>query len=75
MAKNSFEKDLKRLEEIVAKMEGGEATLDDSMKLFEEGIKLSRLCAEKLDSAERKVEILTENKRGEIKVELFDEDE
>lgn len=75
MAKESFEKDLKRLEEIVAKLEEGETTLDESMKLFEEGIKLSRLCSEKLDKAEKKVEILIRDEKGEVKTEPFEPDE
>ncbi len=75
MAKESFEKGLKRLETIVAKMEGDEVSLDDSMKLFEEGVKLSRLCTEKLNEAETKVSILTRNEKGEISSEPFDPDE
>jgi exodeoxyribonuclease VII small subunit len=53
-----FEKKLTRLEEIVAKMEGGEQTLEDSLKLFEEGVKLSRVCQKELEEAEQKVELL-----------------
>ena len=66
MAKDTFEKDLKKLEEIVAKLEGGDVQLDASMKLFEEGVKLSRLCSERLEKAGKRVEILTKNKTGEI---------
>ena len=71
MAKDSFEKDLKRLEDIVAKMEEGDVPLDDSMKLFEEGVKLSRLCSERLDKAEKKVEIITADKNGNITTRPF----
>ena len=53
-----FEKKLSRLEEIVSKMEGGEQSLEDSLKLFEEGIKLSRVCQKELEDAEQKVELL-----------------
>ncbi len=53
-----FEKKLKRLEEIVGKMEDGELSLDDSMKLFEEGVKLSRDCQAQLSQAEQKVKVL-----------------
>ncbi len=53
-----FEKKLNRLEEIVAKMEGGDIPLEDSLKLFEEGVKLSRTCQTDLDEAEQKVELL-----------------
>jgi len=58
MAKDKFEDNLNRLEEIVKKMENGDLSLEDSLKAFEEGIKLSRLCAKKLDEAERRVEVL-----------------
>ena len=50
----SFEKRLKRLEEIVEKMEEGEISLDDSLKLFEEGVKLSKECNQDLDKAEKR---------------------
>ncbi|MBY0385426.1 exodeoxyribonuclease VII small subunit [bacterium] len=53
-----FEKKLTRLEEIVAKMEGGEISLEDSLKFFEEGVKLSRVCQKELEEAEQKVELL-----------------
>ena len=54
----SFEKKLTRLEEIVHKMEGGEMSLDESLKLFEEGVKLSRDCNTELSEAEQKVKKL-----------------
>ena len=54
----SFEKKLNRLEEIVQKMEGGEMALDESLKLFEEGVKLSRECNKELSEAEQKVKLL-----------------
>lgn len=53
-----FEKKLKRLEDIVEKMESGDLSLDDSMKLFEEGVKLSRDCQGQLGVAEEKVKLL-----------------
>ncbi len=53
-----FEKKLSRLEEIVEKMESGDLQLDDSLKLFEEGVKLSRDCNQELDKAEQKVKLL-----------------
>jgi exodeoxyribonuclease VII small subunit len=58
MAKEKFEEALGRLEEIVKRMEAGDMTLEESLKAFEEGIKLARLCSRKLDEAERRVEIL-----------------
>ncbi len=58
MAKDKFEEALGKLEDIVKKMESGDMTLEESLKAFEEGIKLARLCSRKLDEAERRVEIL-----------------
>ncbi|HVO67366.1 MAG TPA: exodeoxyribonuclease VII small subunit [Syntrophales bacterium] len=58
MAKEKFEEALGRLEDIVRKMEAGDMTLEESLKAFEEGIKLARLCSRKLDEAERRVEVL-----------------
>jgi exodeoxyribonuclease VII small subunit len=58
MAKEKFEEALGRLEDIVKSMEAGDMTLEESLKAFEEGIKLARLCSRKLDEAERRVEIL-----------------
>jgi exodeoxyribonuclease VII small subunit len=58
MAKDKFEEALGRLEDIVRKMEAGDMTLEESLKAFEVGIKLARLCSRKLDEAERKVEVL-----------------
>ena len=75
MKKNNFEKDLKALEESVAKLEGDEVSLDDAMALFEKGVKISRLCSKKLDEAEHKVEILTKDKNGNLKTEPFEPDE
>lgn len=53
-----FEKKLTRLEDIVTKMESGDMTLEDSLKFFEEGVKLSRECNQQLSQAEQKVKML-----------------
>ena len=53
-----FEKSIKELEDIVSKLEKGEAGLDESLELFERGIKLSRECNDMLDKAEKKVSVL-----------------
>lgn len=58
MVKEKFEEALGRLEDIVRKMEAGDMSLEESLKAFEEGIKLARLCSLRLDEAERRVEIL-----------------
>ena len=64
MAKEKFEEALKKLEDIVREMESGDLTLEESLKSFEEGIRLSRFCAKKLDEAERRIEILLKNEEG-----------
>ena len=67
-----FETALKRLEEIVKKLENGELSLDSALQLFEEGIKLSRFCHTKLEEAERRVEILVKNSSGQPKAVAFE---
>jgi exodeoxyribonuclease VII small subunit len=54
----SFEQAIKRLSEIVAKLEDGDLSLEDSLRLFEEGVKLSKVSQERLDNAQKKVEQL-----------------
>lgn len=75
MAEIKFETAMKRLEEIASKMEAGEVSLEESLKLFEEGIKLSRLLNKKLEEAGRKVEVLVKDETGALKTEPFDEGE
>ena len=58
MSREKFEDALKKLEDILRKLETGDMTLEESLKAFEEGIKLSRFCSDRLDEAEGKVEIL-----------------
>ena len=70
MAKEKFEEALDKLEGIVKRMEAGEMTLEDSLKAFEEGIKLSRLCAKKLDEADRRVDLLL-REDGELATRPF----
>lgn len=60
----SFEAILSRLQEVVGELEGGELPLEKSLSIFEEGIKLSRLGAQRLDEAERRVEALLVNEEG-----------
>ena len=71
MAEVKFEKALKRLEEIVGELEKGELDIDKSLEIFEEGIKMSRVCSKKLNEAEKKIEKLTRNDKGELIRELF----
>jgi exodeoxyribonuclease VII small subunit len=72
MPKERFEDSLNKLEKIVSKLEEGDIPLEESLKLFEEGIRLSRLCNQKLDEAEKKVEILLKGKNGVLKPHSFD---
>lgn len=67
----SFEELMDDLENIAEELESDKLNLDDSMKKFEEGMKISKLCNEKLENAEKKISILLE-KDGEIKEENFD---
>lgn len=62
--KHTFETALSRLEEIVHELEHGEAPLDKSLTLFEEGVELVKLCGNELDKAEQKVSILIKNEDG-----------
>lgn len=71
MPKERFEEALNKLEKIVSKLEQGDISLEDSLKLFEEGIRLSRFCNQKLEEAERRVEILVRDKEGVLKPEPF----
>jgi exodeoxyribonuclease VII small subunit len=75
VAEEKFENSLKRLENIVAKMEKGELSLDESVKLFEEGINLTRKLTKQLEEAERKVEILLKDQSCGAKIEPFEPEE
>mgnify|MGYP006267610379 CR=1 FL=1 len=72
MAEKKFDIALARLEEIVQELEKGELPLEQSLKLFEEGVKLARICTARLEDAERKVEILLKDKAGNIIKKPFD---
>ena len=65
MAELTFEQAMTRLEQIVATLEGGRCTLDDSLKLFEEGTKLTAYCAEQIKTAEQKIVKLTAVENGD----------
>ena len=64
--KKTFESSLARLEEIVSAMESGEIMLDESLSLYEEGIKLIKYCTKALDDAEQKVKILQKGEEGSL---------
>ena len=73
--KLDFEKAMTELEKIVENLESGELTLDDSIKAFEKGIELSKLCQKKLEAAEERVKKLLEKAGGDFDLELFEEKE
>jgi exodeoxyribonuclease VII small subunit len=72
MAALSFEKALEDLEKIVEKLEKGGLSLSESLDLFEKGVKLARFLREELEKAEKKVEILLKDEKGEIKKKPFE---
>ena len=74
MARDKFEEALQKLDEIIRRMESGDLSLEESLKAFEEGVKLARLCSHKLDEAERRVEILLKED-GELTVKPFQEEQ
>ncbi len=71
----SFEEALKALEGVVARLESGEVNLDESIRLFEEGMKLSSVCQKRLDEADRKIELLLRKPGGEVVRETEDQDD
>ncbi len=75
MPKKTFEDALKSLESVVTRLEDGDIHLEESLKLFEQGVKLSEFCAEKLDDAEKKVEILMKDRAGRLKPQPFESEE
>lgn len=75
MAAEKFETSLKKLEEVVKRLEGGELSLEESLKAFEEGVRHAAICSKKLNEAERKVEVLLKRKDGSFAKEPFELEE
>ena len=71
MGKPTFENAMKQLENIVHELESGNLSLDDSIKKFEEGIKLSKFCSAKLDETEKRITTLTKEQDGSITEKPF----
>jgi exodeoxyribonuclease VII small subunit len=71
MAQKTFEQSMKQLERIVQELEGGDLPLEKAIKKFEEGVKLTKLCSEKLDETEKKISILLKDSEGEIAEKPF----
>lgn len=72
MKEIKFEEALAKLEKLVADLEGGNLSLEESLKRYEEGIELSRLCLKKLETAKKKVEILVKKETGETETKPFE---
>jgi exodeoxyribonuclease VII small subunit len=71
MAQKTFEQSMKQLERIVQELEDGDLPLEKAIKKFEEGIKLTKLCSEKLDETEKKISVLLKNSEGQIAEKPF----
>ena len=71
----TFESSLGDLEKIVTQLEEGDLSLEDSLKLFEDGVKLSRECQERLDQAERRIEVLLKDKNGNPTLQAIEKDD
>ena len=82
---SDFEASLKELESIAERLESGDLSLDESIRRFEQGMRLARFCRKKLDEAERRIEILQKTRGGRVEArevgvdedsgELMDEDD
>ena len=68
----TFEQAIERLEKIVADMEAAELPLEDVLKKYEEGTRLVRFCNQKLEEAEKKIEVLTKKADGTVAVQPFE---
>jgi exodeoxyribonuclease VII small subunit len=71
----NFETSLEELERIVRELERGDLPLEKSLELFEQGVKLSRACQERLNEAERRIEILTRDSQGRATVSEFESED
>jgi exodeoxyribonuclease VII small subunit len=68
MAEIKFEEAIKKLEKIVEDLEQGDLSLDEALKIYQEGIELSRVCSTKLESVKKKIDVLSKNKKGEFEL-------
>ncbi len=71
MAAVKFEQAMARLEAIVGELEKGDLPLDESLKIFEEGIRLSKNCLKILEDAEHRVEVLVQDKNGKKRIHAY----
>lgn len=75
MAKKNFELSMEQLERIVSDLESGDLSLEDSIKKFEEGIKLSKICSKMLDETEKKILMLVQDNDGNVSETPFNDGE
>lgn len=75
MARETFEDSFKKLEKIIAKMEGGDLPLEETLKLYEEGMRLYTQCSQKLTEVQKKVELLSQTPEGKLAAKPFPIDE
>ena len=73
MAEVKFEDALKKLEKIVEELEKGNLTLDEALKKYQEGIELAGLCAQRLDNAKKKIDLLVKKRKGDFELKPLDE--
>jgi exodeoxyribonuclease VII small subunit len=66
MAKITFEKAMQQLEQIVQELENGDLPLEKAIKKFEDGVKLSKICSEKLDETEKRITVLMQGQEGRV---------
>ena len=71
----TFEASLKELEKIVRRLEDGDLPLEESLKLFETGVKLSRECQERLNQAERRIEVLLTDENGNPSLQAIEKED
>ena len=69
-----FETALKKLESIVQNLENGELSLEQSLKQYEEGVKMADICSRRLSEAQKRVEVLMKTSGGKFKTEAFEDD-
>jgi exodeoxyribonuclease VII small subunit len=68
----TFEQALEGLEQIVQRLESGDLPLEKSLALFEEGVLLTRVCSQRLEKAEKKIDVLMRDENGEVKARTVD---
>lgn len=71
MSEKSFEETLKKLEEIVSRLENGDISLEESINIFKEGVELTKFCKEKLNEAETQLKKLVKDENGNFQLELI----